>query len=102
MEIIAAASDWTQNDEEQLLKFLESAVGQRLIPRLADMAPPLLEEGDTNKILIRAGKLRGYQEALLNLIALSHSTKETPATEVVAYPALDNDAAWNDGQKLNE
>jgi hypothetical protein len=100
MEIVADASQWTQIDEEAFFKFLQTETGKRLLPRLAEMAPLLLEEGDTNKVLIRAGKLKGYQEALMNLLGLSHHIEEQRTDNQSAYPPLEDDSKWDDGNKI--
>ncbi len=101
MEIIAGPLDWTSVDEENLSKFLQTETGKRFIPKLADQVPPILEVGETNALLVRCGKVRGYQDALQNILALAYS-QERPKTDnaASAYPALDDDAAWNDGKKL--
>lgn len=100
MEIVAGPLDWTSVDEENLRKFFGTETGKRLIPRLADLVPPLLEAGDTNALLVRCGKVRGYQEALQNLLALSYTQEEPKQQNANAYPPLEDDKAWNDGKKL--
>lgn len=100
MEIVAGALDWTNIDEENLGKFLDTTSGRRLIPRLAELAPQLLGEGETNKLLIRMGEFKGRQDTLRDLLMLSHA-QEKPTPALNEYPAPENDAAWNDGQKLN-
>lgn len=103
MEIIASPLDWTQFDEERWNSFLNTDTGKRLIPKVLEAAPGLLASGDTNAILIRSGEHRGLQLAVTQLLAMAHASGERPA-EVVsdAYPALDNDKAWADGQTLEE
>lgn len=102
MEIIAQPIDWTSTDEENLSKFLETETGKRFLPRLLETTPPLLAKGDINSILIRSGEVRGYQEVARNVLALAHSTQQPPEPESSsAYPKLDDDKAWGDGQKIN-
>lgn len=100
MEIIADRLDWASNDEENLAKFLETETGKRFLPKLLESTPMLLAKGDTNEILIRAGEVRGYQDVARNILALAHSAPVTKPEAASAYPGLENDAAWNDGQKL--
>lgn len=100
-EIIAGPLDWASNDEENLAKFLETETGRRLIPRLVDDAPILFAEGDTNKILIRAGEVRGYQAVVRSLLSLAHPSPKLSNPVAAEYPALDDDKAWADGQKLD-
>ena len=57
------------------------------------------ERGETNEILIRTGKVAGLQLAVQSLLALAHPNLPID-TKTPEYPALENDAAWNDGQKL--
>lgn len=92
---------WSVEDIDALQKFLSTKTGSRFVPKLAESAPLLLGSGDTNAILIRNGELRGYQAALREIFALATVVPETkPAAN--EYPSLDDDAAWNDGQKLNQ
>ena len=100
MEIIAGPLEWLATDEENWLKFLQTPTGQRLLPKLAEETPALLPGGDTNAILIRAGEVRGIQLVMQRLLDLSHSQPQEKVPETVAYPAPENDAAWDDGQKL--
>ncbi len=99
MEILASSTDWTPNDEEQLAKFLSSETGRRLIPKLAENIPPLLEAGETNAILIRSGVVLAHQKAIETLFLLAHppAPVQNPVRE---YPPLEDDKAWRDGQTL--
>lgn len=100
MEIIARPSDWTQIDAENLAKFLETETGKRLIPKLVENVPTLLDGGDTNRILIRSGEVRSFTQMVESLMNLAHPPPPMPQ-QVSEYPAPENDAAWNDGQKLD-
>jgi len=91
--------EWDSEDMALWRQFLESRAGQHLIPKVADSLPPLLRKGDTNEILIANGMVLGFQAAMATLLALAYPPpveKETPA----GWPALDDDDAWNDGQKI--
>lgn len=102
MEIINATQlPWETEDIEQFQKFLETTAGKRLIPKLAESAPPLLGSGLTNDILIRSGEMRGFQLAIQSLFSLAHSQ---PAAIVPEnhYPPLEDDRFWADGHKLNQ
>lgn len=101
MEIIAGVLDWTSNDEVVWAKFLESETGKRLIPKLAEFTPPFLERGPTDEMLVRLGKVAGVQLAIQTLIGLAHPTPPM-SDQPTVYPDLHNDAAWNDGQKLEK
>ena len=100
MEIIAGPLDWSPIDEERWGKFLETDTGRRLIPKLLESVPGLLASGDTNAILIRSGEHRGLQLAVSQLLAMSHSTPGNVTQVATSYPPLEDDAAWDDGQKL--
>lgn len=99
MEILANPSDWTPNDEQNLAAFLETETGKRLIPELTKSFPALMDGGDINAILIRSGEVRAWTKMIEALLLLAHPTPPVsrPVTE---YPALEDDKAWNDGQKL--
>ena len=101
MEILANEGDWTTTDEIALAAFLETPTGCRFIPALVKNAPGLLPGGDINAILIRSGEVRAFQTVIESIFILAHPPAPLPATsESSEYPRLENDAAWNDGQKL--
>ena len=100
MEILANVDEWTTTDEERLAAFLDTPTGKRLIPALIKEAPELLEGGEINAILIRSGKVLAFQKMVETLIFLAHSPRQVQQTEAKNYPALEDDAAWNDGQKI--
>jgi hypothetical protein len=99
MEIVAGELDWTSTDEQNLLIFLGTPTGKRFIPRLAELAPVLLSEGETNKLLLRMGEFKGRQETLRDIFALSQS-QPRQARSVPGYPPPEDDSLWNDGQKI--
>jgi len=99
MEILAGSLEWTQFDSEKLSSFLDSETGKRLLPKLVEVAPPLLDGGDTNRILIRAGEVRGFQTVVREIISLAHPSPPAPKQEN-EYPPLEADEQWKDGQKL--
>jgi hypothetical protein len=80
MEIVANELDWLATDEQNLAAFLDTPTGQRLIPKLLEQAPPLLERGERNEILIRSGKVRGYQEVATTILALAHPAPKITGT----------------------
>ena len=99
MEVTNQSLDWDSEDMVLWRQFLESRAGRRLIPRVADAVPALLDGGDINKILIRTGEVRGYHQAIQALLALAVPPPAQQATQD-AYPDLTDDSKWNDGQKL--
>jgi hypothetical protein len=56
--------------------------------------------GDINAILIRSGEVRAFQMVIETIFTLAHppTPMEQPAN---AYPALEDDKAWKDGQTLD-
>lgn len=91
--------EWTSEDAYNLRLFLETPTGRRVLPKALESLPPLLSGGDTNPILIRSGEVRGFQlmtEAFLSLTSIAPA----PVTEQNAYPPLEDDRAWGDGQKI--
>jgi hypothetical protein len=93
---------WSSKDAENLQFFLSTDTGRRLLPKVAESVPQLLESGDSNAILIRNGKFKGFQEALNEIFRLAHPSPEVTANPNGAYPSLEDDAAWNDGQTLTK
>lgn len=92
--------EWTSDDAANLRIFLDTRTGQRLLPKALESMPPLLTKGEDNEIFIRSGEVRGFQlltEALLSLTSIAPAI----VTEEPAYPPLEDDRAWKDGQKLD-
>jgi|SRR6267142_263861 len=101
MEITNSALEWTSEDVDLWRGFLASRTGSRLLPKLAELSPVLLEEGDTNKICLRAGKVLGFQSAIRELLALA-IIQPAPVQAESAYPSPEDDSAWKDGEKTTE
>jgi hypothetical protein len=99
MEITANPVEWTSDDVANFRAFLSTQTGARLLPKVAQGFPPLMGEGDTNKILIRNGEVRGMMEAISSILALANPTAEVKSTDN-NFPDLADDAAWNDGNKI--
>lgn len=100
MEITTELLPWSSEDESRWDSFLRTETGKRLIPKIAEQAPTLLDGGDVNKTLVRNGELRGFQESLRVLLSLSHAQPVGQSHVPSDYPDLENDAAWNDGNTL--
>jgi hypothetical protein len=101
MEITNAALEWTSEDVLQWRNFLATTAGSRLLPKLVESAPALLQEGDVNSILIRNGKVLGFQESVRTLLSLAVIQPDPPQMES-AYPDVTDDSKWPDGQKTTE
>lgn len=101
METVVSAPDWSSEDTQNLRTFFLTRTGSRLLPKLVEAIPFLLEEGDTNKILIRNGKVTGYQEVIKNLVALAGpEPMPIPDEQATNYPSLTDDSKWEDGHKI--
>lgn len=100
MEIIAGPLDWTSVDSENLVRFLDTETGKRLLPKLADSVPGLLPAGDTNAILIRSGEVLGWQSVARMILDLAHPSQPVSSPQQSYYPNLEDDAQWNDGQAI--
>lgn len=102
MEITNDSLPWSSVDEAHWNGFLQTETGRRLIPKVAERAPELLDGADVNKTLVRNGELRGFQEAIRALISLTHSVPEATTAQTENYPPLEDDAKWQDGQTLDK
>lgn len=89
----ASELEFTSIDNDNWAVFLRTQTGQRLLPKLAELAPRLLSSGDTNAVLIRNGELLGFQAALQGLLDLQNVPPQPPKS-ASAYPSLDDDDAW--------
>lgn len=90
---------WDSDDSANLRNFLGTQTGKRLVPKLLEPAPELLSGGDVNAILIRSGEVKAWTGVVAVLDFLAHPvTIEQEAAN--AYPALDDDNAWDDGNKI--
>lgn len=92
--------EFDANDRQAWKNFLGTRAGLRLIPKSLENAPVLLGSGDTNAILIKSGELRGFQLAIQSLLSLAEPPAPPAPPERTAYPPLDADDQWNDGQSL--
>lgn len=101
MEITNEQLPWDSEDSAIFAGFLQTVSGRRLIPKLLENAPTLLQGGPTNEIMIRSGELRGFSDAVRSLLSLQTVIPEQKP-DPTAYPSLEDDAAFNDGQTLNK
>jgi hypothetical protein len=101
MEISNSPLEWSSDDTATLREFFLTKTGQRLLPKIVESAPTLFATGDTNTILIRNGENIGFQKAVRAFLDLAYPPPEIKTSTVENYPDLFNDAAHNDGQKLN-
>lgn len=99
MEIQLATVEWTSEDRRNLAEFLKSDSGLRLLPKLAEQVPSLMDGGDTNSILIRTGVVKGAQLAIQEILTLARPEPVIPEP-TSPYPQLNDDSKWDDGQKL--
>lgn len=97
-----SSPEWAAEDTAALRNFLSSQTGTRLLDNIAAAQPALLPGGDTNAIMIRSGELRGAQHVLTTIFGLAYPPKETADKPAETYPALTDDEAWADGNKLKD
>lgn len=101
METVISTPEWTSEDIQNLRTFFQTRTGARVLPKLVEVIPALLEEGDTNKILIRNGKVAGCQEIIKAIVALAGPEPLPPQNEEATnYPSLTDDKKWDDGQTI--
>lgn len=100
MDITTDGPLWSDEDMVLWRAFLETQTGKRVIHKMMEACPPLPEGGEINAILIRVGVVRGLGLAAQGLLALAQPTPKDTAAPSLGYEQLENDAAWNDGQKL--
>lgn len=93
MEVTNQTLAWDSNDEVVFRTFLLTETGKRLVPKVFESAPVLLDSGDTNSILIRTGTLLGFQLAIRSLLDLAYMPP-APVTPTSEYPDLLDNAAW--------
>lgn len=94
MEVTNARLEWTPEDALNWEKFLQTQTGSRLIPIWIESAPPLLETGDVNTILVRSGKLLGFQLGIKALLELSVPPQSEEQKTPSNYPNLLDDSQW--------
>lgn len=93
---------WDSIDRFALKTFLQTRAGLRLFPKILESVPQLLASGDTNALLVRNGEVRGFSMAVQAALALAEPPPKEQSPERTAYPPLDADDQWNDGQSLTE
>lgn len=98
MEITTELLPWSSDDEAHWNSFLLTETGKRLLPKLAEKVPALLDGGEINRLLVRSGEVRGFQLAISSLLDLTHSPP-LPTKEPMAYPPLDDDSHWNEDKQ---
>lgn len=85
--------------------FFSETLGKKFLQAVAALAPEPTEEGGGEKIIHRAGKVAGYNEALKNAVTLIF---QPIATEVKSdpvstnFPDLDNESAWEGDKPKHE
>ena len=99
MEITTDSLPWDSDDVANWNAFLNTKTGKHLIPKVAEIVPELLGSGDINVILIRSGEVRGFQEAIRQLLALTRVNTGPVPQDLPSYPPLENNAYW-EGDKL--
>jgi len=100
MEITNDVTPWGSENIAVFNQFLQTHTGRKLLPKLMESIPVLLESGETNDILIRTGKVSAWGDALRSLIALSAPPPAEPDTSVHNrnYPDPTDDRQWDDGK----
>lgn len=97
MTLDTGTTEWDDVVDRDLWKqFLRTTTGKRLLSKALDTQPPLLAKGDINEILIRSGEVRGWSAAFSTLVALAIPEAKATVAEPENYPALTDDAAWED------
>lgn len=92
MEITREGLDWSSVDVDNWATFLRTQTGQRLIPKLAEAVPRLLDSGELNAILIRSGSVLGFQSAIQAALELSAMPEPQQSGIVDNYPDLEDDS----------
>jgi hypothetical protein len=95
--------EWTSSDASAWKNFLQTQTGIRLLEQIASAKPVLLGAGETNSILIRCGEARNHDDVTSTIIDLAGGALEAPKSDPTqaAYPSLEDDRAWGDGQSVN-
>lgn len=90
-------TEWTSDNRKILETFLESETGKLALAWVEFHAPKLLDGSDVNRTLVASGCVKGYADAVSELISLTG--EQPPEVQPPnSYPDLDNDALW-DGAK---
>jgi hypothetical protein len=99
MENLNSPPAWDGADAADFRTYLGTPSGTRLFAKVQEVIPALLAKGEINEILIRTGEVRGCAALLNQLFSMAYPPVE-PEKKPSEYPALEDDAAWADGQKL--
>lgn len=99
--VVSGNDDWSGVDAENLARFLDSDTGRRMLIRMADQIPPLLDSGHVNRILIRSGEVRG-QTSLIQFFQILAHPAAPPVAPADSYPDLDRDELWEEGKVTAE
>jgi len=100
IEVSADTADWNSDDTIVFRNFLtQTPTGKKLLPKVLESTPPLFSEGDTNKICIRNGEVRGVQIIARALLHLAFPPP-APVVRDDNYPDPTDDTRW-DGEKIN-
>jgi len=88
---------WDSDNTFQWRQFLTTTeTGQRLLPRLVDGMPVLLDGADVNKTLVRNGEVRGWSDVVRELNLMAFPPPEPPTAPPDPYPDLDDPEKWDD------
>lgn len=82
---------FTPDDAANWALFLNTTTGQRLIPKVVEIAPRLLSKGDTNELLINHGSVLGFSGAVQALLDLSIAKEAPPPPRPDNFPELPYD-----------
>jgi len=88
------APEWDSDNASELSGFLKTSTGEKMIQLLAFFAPTLLDGADVNKTLVTNGELKGYTNAVGQIISLQHSRPVEAQGVSDNYPDLDRDEFW--------
>lgn len=87
---------WSSDNVFQFRQFLTTTeTGQRLLSRLMDGMPTLLDGADVNRTLVRNGEVRGWIDVVRELTAMAYPPPE-PTVKSDPYPDLDDPEKWDD------
>jgi hypothetical protein len=101
IEITPDSTEWSSEDRAVFRAFLNTATGQKFLPKLLEEVPQLLRGGPTNEILIRSGEVAAWGSAAKSILALTLPPPPVPdqATHSRSYPDPLDDDQWADGRK---
>jgi hypothetical protein len=95
---------WDSDDAAVLRRFLESDTGRRAKAWLKYWRPELLDGSHQIKTLVRSGQVKGYDDAVENLLSLivDNPVPDDGAIQTPEYPSLDDDSKWTEDQSKRE